>query len=444
MSSKMKYAVVNNTTVVDLTDDEFGASNYAIKVTPDALYLPLAKKTELYESKYATGKYIISDIRTAQLLEKIKVISSGYIYNTENYIIELINTWTLLDVANIDTLSSVSEPIKSELVNSVSVKSEPIKSEPVKSEPVNSESIKSEPVKSEPVKSEPVKSEPVKSEPVNSESIKSEPVKSEPVKSEPVNSVSAPLSTNPKMISTKIEKNEVEMLCPPPTVQLISTENSKAPIIVHKTHNLEFIDIDVISKFPHIYSIGCNSAIQYEKIESVVNTAITSKYVNEDNIYIITNSKRARNWSHHYPLSFVYEELDVEVLSGIMPRIQNQYVSTRPIKKLIIFDNSLTYNFSQKTFFLRFINSCKEYNIAVIVLSSNHELTTSNIVTKFDYIMLYGVTEKWNATTSIDFLRTNSITTITDHRSLMYAMLDCINSKNCLTLRANSDKFYQF
>ena len=93
---------------------------------------------------------------------------------------------------------------------------------------------------------------------------------------------------------------------------------------------------------------------------------------------------------------------------------------------------------------MRLINNCKEYNIALIVLSSNHELSTSNIITKFDYVMLYGVTEKWNSSTSIDFLRTNAITIINDHRSLMYAMLDCINAKNCLTLRANSNKLYQF
>jgi hypothetical protein len=406
ISAKMKYAVVNNTTVVDLTNDEFGAANYATKMNPDAVYLPLAKETDLHDAKYATGRYIISDVRTAQLLEKIKIVSSGYIYNTEKYIITLIDTWTLLDVADVDDK------------NTVDIQIEQVKLEPV------------------PIQSDPIKHEPVKSELDKEKTLMSDQTQH--------NTIHVPLFPSSKIISTKIEKNEVIMIPPPPAPQQINTENNKPANIPYKSYNLEVVDIDVISKFPFIFSIGCNSAIQYEKIESVVNTAITSQYVNEDNIYIITNSKRAKNWSHHYPLSFVYEELDVEVLSGIMPRVQNQYISTKPIKKLIIFDNSLTYNFAQKTFFMRLINSCKEYNIALIVLSSNHELSTSNIITKFDYVMLYGVTEKWNSSTSIDFLRTNAITIINDHRSLMYAMLDCINAKNCLTLRANSNKLYQF
>lgn len=95
----MKYAVVTGTTLVESTDSEHGAIEYAVKANPDAKYIPLADEKEIMKTEYGAGKYIISDVRTATLLEKVKNVQKGYFFSSETYELKVLTVWTILDVA---------------------------------------------------------------------------------------------------------------------------------------------------------------------------------------------------------------------------------------------------------------------------------------------------------------------------------------------------------
>src|SRR5579872_5589572 len=107
----MKYAVITGTSVVDTTNSELGASEYAERMHPDATLVTFKTEDDiLNDEQYKPGKYITTDVRTARLCEKVVNVSEGYIYNTTTYEIKSLCVWTILEF---------SEVVKQNLIHTV-------------------------------------------------------------------------------------------------------------------------------------------------------------------------------------------------------------------------------------------------------------------------------------------------------------------------------------
>lgn len=106
----LKYAVITDTFVVDTTDNKFGAIDYAVRTHPDATYISLTTENDLLlDPQYDVGLYIISDVRTTKLIEKIKN-PSGYFFKGEEYNIKILKIWTILEI---------KDDVKQNLTNSI-------------------------------------------------------------------------------------------------------------------------------------------------------------------------------------------------------------------------------------------------------------------------------------------------------------------------------------
>jgi hypothetical protein len=529
----MKYAIVNNTTVVDTTDDEFGVVNYSLKLHPEAQFLSLVKESELFDPKYCAGKYIISDIRTSKLFEKVKIVMPGYVYNTEKFEVNLLDVWTILDVADIAQQRALEYVAKTdeasncqsqEILTDVLVKQDVTKLTTYLPVPVPVSASASEltsgsgnafspalpvaQVQTFPgvLASLPSINKPDRGvqEVIIVKSNKKQDVVQNPVKistkiehtvnssnqiiDKPLSDVQyigeknttpdikfkIPLVINNNMIPAPLVApgaggfgthstlpvilNQIQVQAspsPPPPAKI--QEQVRPHNIVKNTVDLPHLPLGYIAKFPNVMSIGCVGASHYEKIESIINTSITSRHVHEENMFIITNNKyqNTDTWSKKYPQSFVHDTLDEEIMYAIAPPkygVANDAAQSAislshqrdvyNISKLIIFDNSLTYSFMSKNIFRRFIDSAKKDNIAIIILTNDYDIACSNILSKFDYVMMYQLPNKWAVDTSFEFLKRFNTSSIKNHRQLLYKLLECTSAETCLTFCVETA--YQF
>ena len=96
----MKYATVENNTIVSISSDELSALNYVIQKYPDAKYLSNTTEGDLNNAYYKEGTYIILNNNDVYLIEKTKTIIQGFFYNSEFVSIKRINQWQQLNIGS--------------------------------------------------------------------------------------------------------------------------------------------------------------------------------------------------------------------------------------------------------------------------------------------------------------------------------------------------------
>jgi hypothetical protein len=140
----------------------------------------------------------------------------------------------------------------------------------------------------------------------------------------------------------------------------------------------ETIDTHIFNQIG-VYCMGN----QYDKIEEIINNSIIDKNVREENIYIISDNLNA--WTFKYPLSFVYDVLDEEVLHAIVPPDFDIMNNTSNIKRMLVFDNCLTYKNIKNNKFIELLDNYIKKNISIIVITNDNNI--NEISLKFTYII---------------------------------------------------------
>ena len=98
----MQYSVLNKLNIVHSTNNIYGSIDYVRQLYVNAKYLPTEFlenqdnwEEELMNEKYKEGQYILSNIVTTKLYEKIKK-DIGFIFSNIVFKVELLNIWTLI------------------------------------------------------------------------------------------------------------------------------------------------------------------------------------------------------------------------------------------------------------------------------------------------------------------------------------------------------------
>lgn len=95
----MSYAIENNGKIIDTVTSENGLLEYVKNIYPNAVHIPFITINDLENDiNYKMGFYIINNGTEVQLVEKIKEIKRGIIYNTYNWKIIVKNMWTMYKI----------------------------------------------------------------------------------------------------------------------------------------------------------------------------------------------------------------------------------------------------------------------------------------------------------------------------------------------------------
>ena len=445
----MRYAIVTGNTIVDATNNEYGAIEYATKTNPGATYLPFVSHDEvLTDPQYGTGQYIIGNVRTSTLLEKTKVINSGRLYNTESFIVNVMDSWTIMNVSDdvqkaqtrdINKTHSVANsnpvsysPLTDPKTKTISTKlnaSEPLKQSPMAKNPISDPKINPAPsivLSSHPVSVQP--SNPVSVQPSHPVSVQpSNPVSvqpSNPVSVQPSNPVSVQPS-NPVSVQPSI---------PPPGI--IQPANNP-----HK-QNLTSLPLRIISNFPLVLSIGHVNKTHRDKIEMLIYSNIACGSLKEENLVVVTNNdpKAVDSWTKKFSACFVYDRLDIDILFHLNP---NSKFNKDPISKLVIFDQCLTNDLIHKKQFTNLIDNCRKNNIAMIVMTHDPAVICSTIASKMEYTLVHTFTVDWVERVSAQFLARHPA--VASQKDLENNVIACARINNCLAFCHNTPyKMYQF
>lgn len=446
-----KYAIVTGTTVVDTTDDEYGAIDYATQKHSEATYVPFIKMEDLNDSKYEPGMYIISDVRTAQLIEKVKIVHKGYIYNTEEYKLEHLKTWIIMSISE-DVQKSItsgsSDKVTFEMCNEI--ENIPPSIEPVRSRNAKDGSL----LKVVPIdqikKTQKTASTGGKNTQTTSKNIVSAssisgaggktnsgtvdgtlcryvsktdvsvghgydntPVASSSTSS---SSTSMPVNEQRKVITTKI-----------PSYKAIDTLDK----------NLVLRNADDFSPSSAIFSIGNNDKRHYMKIEQIIDNRIKNHTLTEDNLYVITSSigRTTEEWCKRYSNCFCYKGMDEDTIYFMTPSV-NTSIKT---SKMVIFDQSITSDILKNKHFIKMYKALKMHNIPYIVMSRDVDVIGSGFIDDFDFIFINNLPVGWMMksdekplSTSEEFI--DKFKVLVDQKTLEAYLVSCLRTDNCLCL----------
>jgi len=135
------------------------------------------------------------------------------------------------------------------------------------------------------------------------------------------------------------------------------------------------INYKKIKMYDSLYCIGH----YYDEVEKLINNSIIDKNVREENVYIIS-SNNINSWTTKYPVSFVYDVLDEEVLHAIIPDFD-----TNNDKRLIVFDDCLTSNIIKNKKFIELLDNHVKQKISIITITKDNDI--NEISSNFIHIM---------------------------------------------------------
>lgn len=454
----MRYAIVTGTTIVDATDNEYGAIEYATKTNPGATYLPFATQDEiLADPQYGIGQYIIANVRTSTLLEKTKIINPGRIYNTESFVVNVIDSWTIMnvaddvqkahgsdirtltpdDIAKMQTLVKIALPASSD--TKVSDKATDKVSEVKAPAPDASKAkvITTKITVSEPVKEPKVEQPVAKPAPVSNTPVTNTPVSNTPVSNTPtVVPVNKPPVSDPKPTPAPVSTPAVSVLpgvikiTSPPTITLVNP-----PVSVPQKQVLPTLPLTNISTFPLVLSIGNVNKNHRDKIEMLIFNNFAVGSLKEENIVVVTNgdTKIAEAWTKKFPTCFIYDRLDTDILYHLNPEAK---FNKDAISKLVIFDQCLTGEFIQKKQFKTLLDNCRKNNIAMIVMTKDADVICSTVASKLEYTLLHTFTVDWTERVSAPFLSQHP--SVASQKDLENHIVACARLNNCLAFCHNT------
>lgn len=370
-----KYAIITDTTVIDISDNEYGALETAVKNHPEAKHLPFANEKDLMDSTYSSGSYIITDVRTAKLIEKVKDLQQGYFYNSEKYHLNILKVWTILEISD-STASSYLSGNKAEL--------------PICVETNNVLRPKTTIKTNVPCPG----------------------------------STCTKLGNAPVQISTKIDKTSTS------TVPQYSTPSSLLTCSLTELAEKPY----VLSICTTNNQLSCS---QYDKIEMLINHNIASNKIREDNLIIVTNNdKTSDSWIKRYPSCFVYGKPDNEFTGYLnaqkTSKTANSFIvfdncmTKDYIEKpsFHVFMSGLSNNLS---------------NIAgIVIMTSDSEVINASIThpilsKELNKVFIHTFTLDWMPNISSNFIKQFPI--LKDHKTLESYVIECIRQSTCLVIK---------
>jgi hypothetical protein len=381
----MKYAVITENLVVDTTNSEHGASEYAARTNKDATLLSIVTEQDILEdTQYLPGKYIVTDIRTASLYEKKEIVHPGYFYgSTTTYEIKLIRVWTILEIADIVKQNSV--PIVPIVPNfSITI--------------------------------------------------------GDKIIPQGVRGVQGPQGETGNLMPC-VAPNNLQSPSQPITTKI--TNMPKPVVTINATSDpqlLSHVSLLEMSTNPQILSIGSQHRQHREKIMMIINHNLAIGTLKEEDIIIIvSDDKSSEFWNKHYSNCFVYGQPDDDLLyylNAQKPKNINIHNNiSNNISKLVIFDNCLKKEFIEKQQFGAYFQTASNYRVRTIVMTNGSEIIKSPMLTILNKVMLHSFTPDWTTNVSAEFIRRFPV--LKDQKTLENHLVKCIRSDTCIVLNKN-------
>lgn len=458
----MKYAIVTGTLIVDTTNSEFGAGEFAAKQNPSATFVPfVTDEVILNDPAYPPGRYITTDIRNAQLFEKNKIINPGYLYNTHTYEIKHINTWTIMEIIDV-----ARQGFNLNLTADNKNMTDYITIQQVLNNPKNTNS----PNISDSKTNSKTNSIPI----ANSANLEKSTNSNDPeihvdsrLKSMNDNkpntlTLNETNDNDTKNISTKIDsKMTVYNFALHPLEHQPShsydTQAYKNNAVINPTNNtvnntvnnpinnpvnkpvnntvnnnlLQKTTLSDVASDPRILSIGTQTKVHRDKIFMIINENIAKGLINEENIVIAVNDQKIGDiWQKEFPTCLVYGKPDTD--------LPYHMEATRKVKKMLIFDFSLTKDLITSKDFVRYIgNITPQYcDHKIIVMTQSSDVINSYQLNKImSRVLLHNFTPDWINNVSANFIKKYPF--IKDNKNLENNLVKCIRDTSCVVIFNN-------
>lgn len=453
----MRYAIVTGTTVVDATDNEYGAIEYAAKSNPGATYLPFATQEDvLTDPQYGIGQYIIANVRTSTLLEKSKIVNPGRLYNTEAFVVNVIDSWTIMNVSDdiqkahgTDIRKLTPDDINKiqSMVKNVTISTPPSVVDPkakIISTKINAnDSVKAELLSASVSKVDANKPSVAVQSTMQSNAPSFIPV-STPSSSVSIKQTDIKIVNQPTVQPTPLPKapigpltvsNPVNTQTLPAMIKIVSPPVNMINVNVPPKPVLQNLPLSNIAAFPLVLSIGNRSRTHRDKIEKLIYHNIAVGSLREENIVIVTNgdTKIAEAWTKDFPTCFIYDRLDTDILYHLNPESKfNKDI----ISKLVIFDHCLTNDFIQRKPFKTLVDNCRVNNVAMIVMTNDAGVICSSVASKLEYTLLHTFTVDWIERASVKFLSQHPA--VSSQKDLESNVVACARVNNCLAFCHNT------
>lgn len=449
----MSYAIldVNNNKVVETTINEFGALDFVKRLNPKAMALPLVTKTELLaESQYRMGNYILVDGMTCELIEKKMVIDPGMVWNGRIPGLQTIGIWKTIPIADnllkaknqnqnqdpvrvIDTGFNASNETK---IKEVLEKTKPLPGSVYVLPPQPQPLPQPQPSQTYTQPQPQLQPQPAQTytQPSIIQQIIPAPIVQKPIPAPaPPVAVSIPASPVPVFVPAR----------PIPVQQYQQIATTMKP-----QQKIPSVTLDQLARNPMIFSIGSGSSGQKEKIGQIIQHQIAIGLLSEENVIIVSNgnTKNTEAWAKCYPQGLVYETLDNDMLQYLIMSLSAPAQQTRrgTFRNVVLFDHCLTRNHINQQF-LKFLDTVKNNQIKVMIMTEDKDLIRSDVSKKFDYMFIHS----FNYTMSMTY---NEIQEFVKKHDFLKAatmvesdMMECFRQKNCIAFDVTQpNKMFQF
>ena len=460
----MKYAVITDTSVVDTTNSEHGASEYAARTNPDAILLPLSTEQDIInDPQHLPGRYIITDIRTAKLLDKVKIVTPGLIYGSSvTFEIRLLQTWTILEITDIVKQNIIPNTSKVSdknitigdkiILPSTKPPTSNITCKPnlaPNTTPTTSNGLTStiKPPLFKPCENDDSQNKPSvcpKLHPTQTQTQTQTQLQPQPQPQVQVKLQSSQSSQSPQFVQSNHQIH-------PRTITTKIT-NMPKPVIIDSDNSDQLCNVSLedISVNPQILSIGNQEQRkqQREKLELIINQNIALGALQEEHIIVVVpNQKQGEKyigdiWRERYPACFVYGKPDDELLYYLNAQKSRQTWDQKKnvFTRLVIFDNCLDDAFINKQQAYSYFSVASQFKLYNIILTNNSDVICSS-TTNTTTVMLHSFTPEWMTHISADFIKRYPI--VKDQKTLEKHLRNCIRTNQCLVVNKNKPLFIE-
>lgn len=436
----MSYAIIDVRVnqLVDTTPDEFGALEHVKKMYPRATPLPLVKKSELLEDPvYKSGSYITVEGMECELVEKKMIIDPGMIYNSWKPEIKVIGKWKTTPIAdNLLKTKNTTEPSVSlqdktprVIDTGFGISNEAKMKDVYNKVPVNYPNTGYV-------------------YPSVSQFLPQVPAKQSLPTVYPKPPVPVSVPVTPATVQVPVAQIPAQQFRPSTTSTYQNPMSTHVPV-VKQPPKVPFLGLNHLAANPMIFSIGSAATGQKDKIGQVLQHQIATGILRDEDVIIISNgnTKNTETWAKMYPQGLVYETLDNDILQYLIMSLSTPQQKKQPIgtfRNIVVFDHCLTRTHINLQF-LKFLDSVKNNQVRVVIMTEDKDLIRSDISKKFDYMFIHSFNYTMSMTHSEiqefvkkhDFLKSATL--------IENDMMDCFKNKNCIAFdNTQSNKMFQF
>ena len=188
----------------------------------------------------------------------------------------------------------------------------------------------------------------------------------------------------------------------------------------------------ILSVTPSTFSIGHSNRQHREKIETIINSTIIEGTLLEENLVIISsgNATKIDMWNNKYSGAFIYSALDEDIVHFLTPK-EKTIQTKKDFTKLVLFDNCLNADAIKNELLLNLFDNFKNYNYAVIIMTDDVDVISSNIYSKFDYIMFQPIPLPL---LNGQHLRSGAYSVVFNIANVFDQLTDCRKTNKCLAI----------